>query len=213
VTESGRSGRSTARADAQRERVLAAAVEIFSRRGFRGTSMNDIAAEVGLSKPTLYHYFRNKEELLVRIYSDVLDDNVRTAREIVAAASTPLAALRELLVARVVYSAENRSLLKVCFEEEGELPAALADELLERRRAFESIVRGALTAHLAEFPSAAPEMALTTYVNMCLGAVNWTYKWFDPAGRQTARELAEEMAGALTAPLVPAAVPRGEFSP
>jgi TetR/AcrR family transcriptional regulator, cholesterol catabolism regulator len=200
VTGPGRPSR-TARADAQRERVLAAAVENFSRRGFRATSMNEIAGEVGLSKPTLYHYFRNKEELLVRIYSDVLDDNLRAAREIVAAAPTPLAALRELLVHRVVYTAEHRDLLKVCFEEEDELPAALAASLLDRRRAFESVVREALTAHLDAHPEASPGMAPTTYMNMCLGAVNWTYKWFDPHGRQTARELAEEMATALTAPL------------
>jgi TetR/AcrR family transcriptional regulator, cholesterol catabolism regulator len=206
VTEPGRPSR-TARADAQRERVLAAAVEIFSRQGFRATSMNEIAAQVGLSKPTLYHYFRNKEELLVRIYSDVLDDNVRAARQIVSAAPTPLDALRDLLVHRVVYTAEHRELLKVCFEEEDELPAELAASLLDRRRAFESVVREALAAHLAAHPEASPGMAPTTYVNMCLGAVNWTYKWFDPNGRQTARELADEMATALTALLT---VPKPE---
>lgn len=38
--------------------------------------MNEIAAAMGLSKPTLHHYFRSKEELLVRLYSDVLDESL-----------------------------------------------------------------------------------------------------------------------------------------
>ena len=66
--------------------MLSISTEIFSRQGFRATSMNEIAAAVGLSKPTLYHYFRSKEELLVRIYSEVLDESLGGAREIVAAA-------------------------------------------------------------------------------------------------------------------------------
>jgi AcrR family transcriptional regulator len=100
------SGRPT-RADAQRRRVLAESAAIFSRRGFRATSMNEIAAAVGLSKPTLYHYFRSKEELLVRLYSDVLDESLVLGRETVAAAASPLAAIRDLIASRVAYTCRN----------------------------------------------------------------------------------------------------------
>ncbi|MBW0118525.1 TetR/AcrR family transcriptional regulator [Pseudonocardia sp. KRD-169] len=48
--------------------------------------VDEVAAGVGLSKPTLHHYFRDKEEPLVRVYSDVLDGSLRMARETVAAA-------------------------------------------------------------------------------------------------------------------------------
>ncbi|HVL85444.1 MAG TPA: TetR/AcrR family transcriptional regulator [Pseudonocardia sp.] len=195
------------RADEQRSRVLRVSVEIFSRRGYRATSMNEIAAGVGLSKPTLYHYFRNKEELLVRIYSDVLDESLRMARETVAAAPTPLAALRELLVSRVVYTCENRELLKVCFEEEDELPPDLAEELLRRRRAFERIVVDQVRAHLAAHPGLELGTSPTVFVNLCLGAVNWTYKWYRPGGPRTPAELGREMAGALLASIDPAPPP------
>ena len=104
----------SSRADEQRRRVLALAAEIFSRRGFRATSMNEIAAAVGLSKPTLYHYFRSKEELLVRIYSDVLDESLTSARRTVAAAPGPLEAIRDLIASRVAYTCRNQALLKVC---------------------------------------------------------------------------------------------------
>jgi AcrR family transcriptional regulator len=192
------------RADTQRARVLAASVEIFGTRGYRATSMNEIAAGVGLSKPTLYHYFRNKEELLVRIYSDVLDESLRMARETVAAAPTPFDGLHDLLVSRVVHTCENRELLKICFEEEDELRPDLAEELLVRRRLFEDVATSTLERHLAAHPEVALAMSPKVFVNMCLGAVNWTYKWYRPTGPRTPAELGREMADALLAVLDPA---------
>ncbi|QJY49760.1 TetR/AcrR family transcriptional regulator [Pseudonocardia broussonetiae] len=195
----------SARADAQRARVLAASVEIFGTRGYRATSMNEIAAGVGLSKPTLYHYFRNKEELLVRIYSDVLDESLRMAQETVDAAATPFDGLHDLLVSRVVHTCENRELLKICFEEEDELRPDLSEELIVRRRLFEDVAVSALRRHLDEHPEVRLAMAPKVFVNMCLGAVNWTYKWYRPTGPRTAAELGREMADALLAVLVPPA--------
>lgn len=194
---------SPTRADAQRARVLAASIEIFGTRGYRATSMNEIAAGVGLSKPTLYHYFRNKEELLVRIYSEVLDESLRMALATVAAAKTPLDGLRDLLVSRVVYTCENRELLKICFEEEDELRPDLAEELLVRRRAFEEIALDALERHLAVHPQLRPAMSPTVFINMCLGAVNWTYKWYRPTGARTPAELGRSIADALLAVITP----------
>jgi AcrR family transcriptional regulator len=66
--------------------------------------MNEIAAAVGLSKPTLYHYFRSKEEILVRLYENVMDHTVSSAQVIAAAARSPIDALRELITYRVRYT-------------------------------------------------------------------------------------------------------------
>lgn len=197
----------TTRADAQRARVLATSVEIFGTRGYRATSMNEIAAGVGLSKPTLYHYFRNKEELLVRIYSEVLDESLRMARATVAAAPSPLDGLRDLLVSRVVYTCEHRELLKICFEEEDELRPDLVEELLVRRRAFEDVAVDALRSHLDAHPQVHLVMAPKVFVNLCLGAVNWTYKWYRPTGPRTPQELGREMADALLTAVTPQITP------
>jgi AcrR family transcriptional regulator len=192
---------SVSRADLQRARITSVAAEIFSRRGFRATSMNEIAAAVGLSKPTLYHYFRSKEELLVRIYSDVLDESLAKGEQTLAQAPTPLAAIRDLIASRVVYTCENKALLTVCFEEEHELPPELAEVLLRRRRAFERLFVGALERHLAEHPALRLPVTPKVYVNMCLGAVNWCYKWYRPDGPSTPEQLGGQLADTLTASL------------
>jgi len=190
-------------ADTRRLGVLATAAEIFSRRGFRATSMNEIAAATGMAKPTLYHYFRSKEELLVRLYSDVLDESLESGRAIVAAAATPLEAFRELIAARVAYTCERQALLKVLFEEEHELPPDLAAEVLARRNAYEDLVTEALAGHLERNPKALSGITSKVYVNMCLGAANWAYKWYRPSGPATPAELGRQIADTLCAALRP----------
>lgn len=197
ATRAGTSGAARGtRADEQRQRILAGAVAVFSRRGFRAASMNDVASQVGLSKPALYHYVPNKQALLVAVYEEVLDESTARAHAIVAAAPSAREAVRALLVDRVAYTCEHRDLLTICFEEESELPAELAEPIIERRRAFEDVVLAAVERHLDATGRTLP-MAVRTYVNACLGAANWTYKWFDPEGPRSPRELGEDIAAAL----------------
>ncbi|OLL75913.1 Transcriptional regulator, TetR family [Pseudonocardia sp. Ae168_Ps1] len=201
MTQAARRRPGPSKADAQRQRLVSEAAAIFSRQGFRATSMNEIAAAVGMSKPALYYYFRNKEELLVRIYSDVLDESLAMARETVADATSSFDAVRDLIASRVVYTCRNQALLKVCFEEEHELPADLASEILQRRRTFEALFADELRGHLERHPDLDLGMSPSIYVNMCLGAVNWCYKWFDPAGPSSPEEIGRQMAAALTVSL------------
>ena len=53
--------------DDQRDAILARAAELFADQGYTATSMNDIAAACGTSKAGLYHYYRDKRELLFQI--------------------------------------------------------------------------------------------------------------------------------------------------
>ena len=51
----------------QRETILARAAELFAQRGYTATSMNEVADACGVSKPSLYHYVRDKHQLLAEI--------------------------------------------------------------------------------------------------------------------------------------------------
>lgn len=189
------------KADAQRQRVLSASVEMFSKRGYRATSVNDIAAEVGLSKPTLYHYFRSKEDILVRLYEDLLAESLSGAKAIVAAAAGPLEALRGVISYRVRHTCEKQAIHKVFFEEEDEIPASLLHTVLEQRREFENILKAEVMQHLTATGTTLPTTP-TVYVNTCLGAANWVYKWFDPEGGEDPQALGEHMATLLLQPLL-----------
>ncbi len=79
-----------------RRQILAAALEVFSRQGYAGTTLDDITAAANLSKGAIYWYFESKADLFATllgerasIFSEVLEDAARRA-------SSPLSALHEM---------------------------------------------------------------------------------------------------------------------
>src|SRR5215207_10962605 len=58
-----------------KERILLKAHELFNRYGIRSVSMDDIAAQLGMSKKTLYQYYADKDELVNEVFGGVLDAN------------------------------------------------------------------------------------------------------------------------------------------
>lgn len=75
-----------------RARVLEAALEVFSREGFRGATLDAIALEAGLSKPNLLYYFASKEDIHVTVLEGLVDNWLDPLREM-DAHGDPLAEL------------------------------------------------------------------------------------------------------------------------
>lgn len=69
------------RGEARRRDILQAAVEQFSARGVEGTSMANIAAAAGVSRPALYQYFANKDEIFASAFVGLFEDLVSRALE------------------------------------------------------------------------------------------------------------------------------------
>ncbi len=71
-------------ASQRREQLLATARQVFARNGFHETSMNDVAAEAGVTKPVLYQHFASKRDLFRAVLDDI---GVRIETDIVEAAA------------------------------------------------------------------------------------------------------------------------------
>lgn len=65
---------------ARRQQILDVAAHMFVERGFRGTSIDDLGAAVGVTGPALYRHFSSKEALLCELLTSVSDDLLRGAR-------------------------------------------------------------------------------------------------------------------------------------
>jgi AcrR family transcriptional regulator len=79
--------------DVRRRQIFEAALEAFSKMGFERTSMDAIAAKLKITKPALYLYFKNKEDLFFSMVFDLFDATIREVQELVAA---PISAKEKL---------------------------------------------------------------------------------------------------------------------
>src|SRR5512136_1019993 len=69
----------------KRRRILDAAVGVFARKGYFAARVSDVASKAGVADGTIYLYFRNKEDILVRLFDEVMSEHVQEARAAVRA--------------------------------------------------------------------------------------------------------------------------------
>lgn len=191
--------RETERA-AKREAVLRAAVRMFNQNGFHATSLDDVAAELGVTKPMIYHYLGNKDQVLF----ECVRNGLAQLREEAAAASalhgTGLERLRAFL----------RRYAQCIMDDFGRCVIRTGDEVLtpESRTQFRALkgeidaaLRAMVEAAMADGSARPADIKLTAFT--FAGALNWTARWHEPDGKLPPADIAAEMVDVLLRGITP----------
>jgi AcrR family transcriptional regulator len=171
--------------DDQSALILARAAELFARRGFSATTMNDVAAACAVSKATLYHYFRDKRSLLARIalaHVQRLEALVADVKRLRLAPEAQLRALIEHFMAAYAGAQHEHRVLT-------EDVKFLDDDERREVEAAEKRVVAAFAATIARVRADLKPQA-TPLAMLLFGMINWTFTWLDPAGPLTHEDLA-----------------------
>jgi len=206
--ERGGNGRGPRKQAAPRRKLLMSeildrAMQLFAERGYEGTTLQDVADAVGLSRPNLYNYVRSKEELLVAMVEATSQEAAQTLRAVRERVDLdPVEKLRTLVRILVIQRAEHPAQFRTLDRSEQSLPA----EIAERHHASRRAVLREITAVLDEgvtagiFRSLDSRIAALSIIGMC----NWVAWWFHPGGKDTAdavtAQLADMAVGALARP-------------
>lgn len=78
----------------KRARIVDAAIEVFARKGFRAARVSDIAERAGVADGTIYLYFRNKEDLLLTIFEEKMEEVLAALAKSLEAAADPVEGMR-----------------------------------------------------------------------------------------------------------------------
>ena len=97
----------------KRRRILDAAVIVFAEHGFYNAKVSQIAKEAGVADGTIYLYFKNKEDILIQVFSDAMDEILRRQEDTLAAIDDPVAKLRSFVRTHFAAVAESRALAEV----------------------------------------------------------------------------------------------------
>src|SRR5438094_3233026 len=172
---------------AARARILRAAADLFRERGYRASTVDHIAAQLGMSKASLYTHFRAKEEMLAAISRETIDAFTRDLSLVLGSDLGPEEQLRRVVRQHVRFVIANRSFLTVFFGEEANLPARFARSLAAQKDRYDKGVESIVVEGVRRgvFRDVPPRLV----VFGLLGMLNWLYKWYDPRGRWGAEEI------------------------
>ncbi|MCL6522619.1 MAG: TetR/AcrR family transcriptional regulator [Firmicutes bacterium] len=173
----------------RREEIIQVAAELFREKGYRNSTLAEVAARLGVTRPALYHYIRSKEELLSEIYGRVMSRLLGQLEEILARGLDPVESLRAILVAHVEFVIRNRAIVTVFFQEKGSLPAEQYRRIADQKRRYDALVQAVVERGQRAGLLRPLDPKLTVYAIM--GMANWPYQWFHPEGPASARELGE----------------------
>jgi AcrR family transcriptional regulator len=168
--------------------ILAAAADLFRQRGYRATTLDEIAQRTGVSKPTLYSYFRSKEELLAAIFHRAMSLFERDLSAIRTSGDDPVTQLRRVIRFHVGAVIAERSFLAVFFSEEANLPADLGRAIRRRKARYDRTVRAIVESGVRSGSLRVADPRLLVFA--MLGMANWVYQWYDPGGRWDADAVA-----------------------
>jgi AcrR family transcriptional regulator len=171
--------------------VQAAAVRLFERQGYRNTTIDDIARELGTSKPTVYAYAKTKGWLLESVFAAVVDRLKADLTRITASDLDPGAAIREAVHAHVRVVTELQPHVRVFFAEEVELPRRTRTKVRQSLDETTGMYVDVLTKGMQEgvFRSDVdPHVA----AYLVTGMLNAVARWYSPTGSLSPDEIAEE---------------------
>jgi len=183
----------------KREAILRSAAAAFRRKGFHGTSMEDISEQLLMTKGSLYYYFQDKEEILYACHDYSLDrviEHMEQFRESDIGAREKLKAAVQGLVDVMIDELQGSALAL----DINALSEPLLAKIIEKRDRFERGMRAIVQEGIesGEFREGNPKMASFAM----LGAINWISRWYNPAGELKAADIGEMYADLFVEGLV-----------
>ncbi|UUZ62671.1 TetR/AcrR family transcriptional regulator [Polaromonas sp. P1-6] len=178
----------------KRDEIVQTASRLFVERGYKSTTLAQIADAAGVDRATVYYYVGSKEELFREAVQDLVNKNAAKAERIFHDKNLdPKQKLAQLVEALMCSYEEHYPHMYVYIQEEmhqvagdvSEWAQAMSRHTRRWETIFIKLVDEGVT--LGMFRSDIPA---GISVNALFGMLNWTHRWFKPGGKRSAREIA-----------------------
>ena len=189
-TEAARPARRARRAAGtfREQQLLESALDLFSRAGYRETTLQELADHLGITRPLLYYYFQSKEDLLFRLIGGLGDTLHDRARPIFLSRADPIKKLTAVFKIHAETLLEHPDAFRIYFAERnitgGEGQLAFLNGENEYMNMLTQVVGRGQT--LGQVRRGRPRVVALCAVNL----LNSTLRWYSPAGDLSAAEIA-----------------------
>ena len=189
----------------KREVVLKTAAHLFLERGYQKTSMSLLSTRLKITKPALYYYFRNKEELLVECYRLGIDEIQNHLEKASPTAGTGLVRLRLYVHGYAISVLSHEFGRCVAMIDDSELSVDTRRGVRELKRAIDSTIRNLVEIGIEDGSIRASSPKMISFA--VAGAINWAGTWYRPSGEMSPEAIAQAFTDVLTGGLAPMQTP------
>ena len=134
----------------RRHEIFHRVVNVFLKKGFQETSMQEIADAAGLGKSTLYDYFKTKDEILVYFFEDQLGDLTEEAQSLAMQNLSADVRLRQIMERYIETLQANKNLFMKLTAESQRLKLESQKQIQNRRHAYQDMIRALIDEGIRE---------------------------------------------------------------
>ena len=176
-----------------REILLKNATNLFSQKGYSNTSIREIGKKAGISSSIIYHYFKNKEEMLFEIVHSATNDLIQSLREIEDRNSDPVECLREMLKEQsVIYSLKGKKEAKILAFDSHQLRGKRGEIIRKLQYDIYDIYKRKIQ-EIKDKKLLRDDIDLTVLTFSIFGIINSFHGWYKNSGCLSEEEVAENM--------------------
>ena len=174
------------------QQIVEQALRLFSQMGYHGTSLQDLADELGITRPAFYYYFRSKDDLLWRLIGKLGDHLLEEARPLVDEPLSPEEKLRRLIAAHARTILGNPDAFKIYFTERHLVGRRRDGQLRRGERQYIKLYEDVIAEAQKQgvFRSGDPHLLALVVT----GIANSALRWFQPNRPLSADEASEFLA-------------------
>ena len=159
-----------------KDAILDQAKELFSKKGYSGTTINDLTSIFGVSKPSIYYYFKNKMEILLDLYLKGFNEATKDLDALLASNIPTKEKFRRILELHTRNAINDVKLQRIWYFDKMELPKSISQEISRKRREYTNRIISVFEQGIKEgmFKNLDPETA----VYILIGSCNWLIMWY-----------------------------------
>ncbi|WP_342431383.1 TetR/AcrR family transcriptional regulator [Neobacillus sp. FSL H8-0543] len=179
----------------KKEEILRSAAEVLAEKGYHGTTMEEIAAKLLMTKGSMYYYFKNKDDLLYHCHQMIMEISLERIEEVYKSDLNPIEKLRGAIKGHIMLATSEKSMFMVMDKPNQNFTDVQLQEVLELRKTyshyFDRIINEGIQLQVFE------SVDIRMVRMIILGALNWIQEWYKQGGPQSAEEISEAFADYL----------------
>lgn len=182
-----------------RERILTAAHRLFASRGYSEVGMSDIAHAAGISRPTVYRYFADKEEILWTIIVSAGNELLELIADVASWSASPIDQLAELIRRHAAIMVRHRVPFRLALRSALELSPARQRQLVSDQHRYSRLVANIVEAGVRQGEFRPVHSAVVGQA--ILGMTNGLIDWFREDGSVSLEDVGDEFVSVIMAGL------------
>ena len=184
----------------KKQEILRSAAAVLVEKGYQGTTMEEIAAKLLMTKGSMYYYFKNKDDLLYQCHLMIMELCLEGIEKVVNSDSNPIEKLRNAIKEHILLATSEKSMFMALAKPNHNFSEEQLKEVLQLRKSYSQYFDRIINEGIAKQVFDNVDVKMVRLI--ILGALNWIQEWYDQNGPKSAEEISETYAEYLLKMLI-----------